>query len=157
MLPVRVPGGTPGNSLWECAAPVLQILTLFQTKRNVIFHTRFQIRPLKSIPVFRPVLQAEIMSSLLRIELKQKISSNAFRFSHINLFLSYSFGITTFIRSRGSLENHTRFRTNMGKVYTLFQTKKGAKTIAFGAAHTYIRGTQRQFSGKYLFGRPFEI
>ena len=78
----------------------------------------------------------------------------------IFLFLSYSFGIkaiTTFIRSRGSLENHTRFRTNMGKVYTLFQTKKGAKTIAFGAAHTYIRCTQRQFSGKYLFGRPFEI
>ena len=56
----------------------------------------------------------------------------------IFLFLSYSFGITTFIRSRGSLENHTRFRTNMGKVYTLFQTKKGAKTIPFGAAHTYM-------------------
>ena len=48
----------------------------------------------------------------------------------IFLFLSYSFGIkamTTFIRSRGSLENHTRFRTNMGKVYTLFQTKKAQK------------------------------
>ena len=45
----------------------------------------------------------------------------------IFLFLSYSFGIkaiTTFIRSRGSLENHTRFRTNMDKVYTLFQTKR---------------------------------
>ena len=59
----------------------------------------------------------------------------------IFLFLCNSFGIkaiTTFIRSRGSLENHTRFRTNMGKVYTLFQTKKGAKTIPFGAAHTYM-------------------
>ena len=59
----------------------------------------------------------------------------------IFLFLSYSFGIkaiTTFIRSRGSLEKHTRFRTNMGKVYTLFQTKKGAKAIPFGAAHTYM-------------------
>ena len=26
----------------------------------------------------------------------------------------------------------------MGKVYTLFQTKKGAKAIPFGAAHTYM-------------------
>ena len=69
----------------------------------------------------------------------------------IFLFLSYSFGIkaiTTFIRSRGSLENHTRFRTNMGKVYTLFQTKKGAKTIAFGAAHTYIRPHATAIFGK---------
>ena len=59
----------------------------------------------------------------------------------IFLFLSYSFGIktiTTFIRSCGSLENHTRFRTNMGKVYTFFQTKKDAKTIPLGAAYTYM-------------------
>ena len=33
--------------------PVLQILTLFQTK-ICLFHTRFQTWPLKSIPVFRP-------------------------------------------------------------------------------------------------------
>ena len=31
-----------------------------------IFHTRSQTRPLKSIPVFRPGLWAEIMLSLLR-------------------------------------------------------------------------------------------
>ena len=36
--------------------------------KNVIFHTCFQTRPLKSIPVFRPGLQAEIMLSLLRLE-----------------------------------------------------------------------------------------
>ena len=36
------------NRLWLCR-PVLQILTLFQTK-NDIFRTRFQTRPLKSIP-----------------------------------------------------------------------------------------------------------
>ena len=39
------------------------------------------------------------------------------------LFLSYSFRINTFINSRSSLENHTRFQTKMGKVYTRFQTK----------------------------------
>ena len=36
------------NRLWLCR-PVPQILTLFQTK-NDIFPTRFQTRPLKSIP-----------------------------------------------------------------------------------------------------------
>ena len=36
--------------------------------KNVIFHTCFQTRPLKSIPVFRPGPQAEIMLSLLRLE-----------------------------------------------------------------------------------------
>ena len=45
---------------------------------------------------------------------------------HFSFFLSYSFGIetvNTFIHSRSSLENHTRFQTKMGKVYTRFQTK----------------------------------
>ena len=56
------------------------------------------------------------MLSLLRLERKQKISSNAFRI-RIFLFLSHSFGIetiNTFIRSRSSLEKHTRFQTKMG-------------------------------------------
>ena len=30
-------------------------------QKNVIFHTRFQTRPLKSIPISRPGLYAEIM------------------------------------------------------------------------------------------------
>ena len=46
--------------------------------------------------------------------------------------------INTFIHSRSSPENHTRFQTKMGKVYTRFQTKTGAKTLPDGAAHTYI-------------------
>ena len=69
---------------------------------NVIFHTYFQTRPLKPIPVFRPGL------------------SNPFRI-RIFHFLSYSFGIktiNTFIHSRSSLENHTRFQTKMFNVYT---------------------------------------
>ena len=39
---------------------------------------------------------------------------------------SYSSGIeriNTFIDSRSSLENHTRFQTKMSKVFTRFQTK----------------------------------
>ena len=48
----------------------------------------------------------------------------------------------TFIRSRGSLENHTRFKTIMVKIY--FSDQNGSKTIPFGAAHTYIA-----YIGKY--------
>ena len=65
------------------------------------------------------------MLSLLRLERKQNNYSNLFRI-RIFLFLSSSFGvetISTFIHSRSSLENHIRFQTKMGKVYTRFQTK----------------------------------
>ena len=59
------------------------------------------------------------MSSLLRLERKQKNSSNPFRI-RIFLFLSYlySFGIdtiNTFMHPRSSFENHTWFQTKMGK------------------------------------------
>ena len=107
--------------------PILQILTRFQTK-NVIFHTRLKTWP-----------KAEIMSSLLRLECKQKNSSNPFRI-YIFFFLSYSFGIETiktFIQSRSSLKNHTRFQTKMGKVYTRFQTKTAQKPDPVGDTYLY--------------------
>ena len=66
------------------------------------------------------------MYLLLRVEHKQKNSSNTFRI-RIFLFLSYSFGIETIntsIHSRSSLENHTRFQTKMGKIYTRFRPKR---------------------------------
>ena len=48
--------------------------------KHVNFQTRFQTRPLKSKPVFRPGLRAEIiiMSSLLELERQQNNSSNSF-------------------------------------------------------------------------------
>ena len=84
--------------------PVLQILTLFQIKKCYFQHpfsdqtskiqTRFQTWPVG----------------------KQKNSANPLKIRTF-LFLSYSFGIetiNTFIHSRSrSLENHTRFQTNM--------------------------------------------
>ena len=76
------------------------------------------------------------MSLLLRLELKQKFLKRISN-SHF-LFRSYSFGIETitkFTRSRSSLENHTRFQTKMGKMYTRFQAKN----------HTLWGGT-------YLYG-----
>ena len=80
------------------------------------------------------------MISLLRLERKQKNSSNPFRI-RIFLFLSYSFGIetiNTFIRSRSSLESHTRFQTKMGKVYTRFQTQTAQRPYAMGQPGTYL-------------------
>ena len=74
------------------------------------------------------------MSSLLRLDRKQKNSSTLFRI-RIVFLLSYSFGIetiNTFIHSRSSLENHTRFQTKMGKVYTRFQTKTAQKPYPMG-------------------------
>ena len=60
--------------------------------------------------------------------------SNPFRI-RIFLFLSYSFGIetiNTFIHSRSSLENHTRFKTKIGEVYTPFQTRTAQKSYPMG-------------------------
>ena len=77
------------------------------------------------------------MSSILRLECKQKNSSNAFRISMF-LLCSYSFGIetiNTFKRSRSSFVNHTRFQTKMGK------------TVPFGATHTYMAHIREYPSG----------
>ena len=38
----------------------------------------------------------------------------------------------TFIRSRGSLENHTRFKTIMVKICTHFQTQTAQKPYPLG-------------------------
>ena len=72
-----VPGGTPGNSCWWCAARFSKSWSYFRPK-NVIFHTCFQTWPLKSLPVFRPgggdkrqQHKAEIMPSLLRLIIKR--------------------------------------------------------------------------------------
>ena len=58
--PVLLTGGEGGGGgtwefLVEVCRPVLQILTLFQTK-NIIF-TSFQTWPLKSIPILRPAFK----------------------------------------------------------------------------------------------------
>ena len=78
--------GTPGNSWWRCATKFSKSWPYFRWK-NVIFHTR----PLKSIPVFRPGLWAEIMLSLLRLERTQKnsILQSHFQFAFFPFFLTH--------------------------------------------------------------------
>ena len=60
------------------------------------------------------------MSSLLRLEQQQK---RFLKFPFEFEYSSYSFGIetiNTFIHSRSSLENHTRFQTKMGSLYSFY-------------------------------------
>ena len=104
--------------------------------------------------VFRPDLQNPYPFSDLALRQKlrhdyldsvrkQKKSSDVVRI-RIFLLLSYSFGIetiNTFIRFGSTLENHTRFQTKMGKVYTRFQTKTAQKPYPLGRhipIYTYI-------------------
>ena len=126
-------GGTPRNSWWVCAAQFSKSWPYFIPK-TVIFYTRFQTRPLKSKPFFRPGLQTEIMSSFFRLERKQTISPNAYPIRKF-LLRSYSFGVETinkFIHPRSSIENHTRFQIKMGKEYTRFQTRKDKNPTLLG-------------------------
>ena len=107
-------------------------------QKIVIFHTRFQIWTLKSIPFFRLSVGRNYVIIFLRLECQQKdFLKSTSKNSRILLFLSYSFGIETTNTFMHSLENHTRFQTKRSKVYTRFQTMQGAKTIPFRAAHTY--------------------
>ena len=104
-------GGVILGILCGVCRSILQTLTLFQTK-IVIF-------PFSD---FRP----EIISSLLRLERKQKdFLKSIFEFA-LSLFLSYSFGVekpNMFIHSRSSLENYTPFQTKMGTASTRFRTE----------------------------------
>ena len=122
--------GAVGNSWWGCIVP----LGSPNFDHDPISDEKMSfITPLfgrwlqKSIHVFRPeggrktqhTYLTEIISSLLRLERQQK-----------DFFLSQSFIIeatNTFIHYRSSVVNHTRFQTEMGKIYTCFQTKTAPK------------------------------
>ena len=91
--------------------------------------------------------------SLLRLERKQKDSSNPFRI-RILLFLSYSFAIETmnkFIHSRNSLKNYIRFQTKMGKVYTR-SDQNGQSVYPFSAVfRPKRRKNPTRWGGTYLY------
>ena len=85
---------------------------------------------------YTAILVLAFMSLLHRLGRRQTDFLRSFWNWHITF--SYSFGIgtaNTFIRS---LENHTRFQTKMGQVYTCLQTKTVKKKKPFWAAHTCI-------------------
>ena len=69
--------------------PCFPVSDLISDQQNLIFHTSFQTRPLKSMPVFRPGLLAEIMLSLPRLERKQKILQIHFEFAYFSFLLTH--------------------------------------------------------------------
>ena len=106
--------------------PVLQMLTLFQTKKCYFSH-------LFSDLAFKKWCHHYLDYNSNKKEFLKPIWIGIF------LFLSYSFGtetINTIVHSRSSLENHTRFQTKMGKECIRFETKTAQKP--FGVAHRYV-------------------
>ena len=73
------------------------------------------------------------MPSILRLERKQKNLQMHFQSAYF-----YFLTINTFIHSRSSLKNHTRFQIKNGQSVYLFSDQKGPQTIPFGEAHTDI-------------------
>lgn len=62
-------------------------------------------------------------------------------FVYYSSFVSIHFGTeitNTFIHSRNSIENDTRFQTKMGKMQTRFQTKTAKKCIYILRGGTYL-------------------
>jgi len=124
--------GGRGNS-WEfllgVCCLVLQILTLFQTKKC---NFPYPFSDLEEV--------IKQHSCSLRSEHQHKDFLKAISNSHImGSFLIHLEPLTDmFKHHRSSLENYTQFQTKMGKVYTCFQTKNGTKAIPFGAAHIYM-------------------
>ena len=115
---------------------VLQIVTLFPDQTVIfphpfpdlvsIIHTRFQTRPYYLDEVAN-----------------KKISLNTFRIGLL-LSLSYSFEIETSNMFILFLENHSRFQTKMGEVFTRFQTKTAKKNTLWG--ETYLYGLYNRVS-----------
>ena len=127
-------GSAPGNSWWGCAAPFFFKSCPDFRPKNVILHTRFQTRTLKSPTVFQtwPLRRNYVITTQIRAQTK-KTYSNLFA---IRIFL---FFLLTCNRNdkyvhihRSFLENHTRFQTKMSKVYTRLQTRTAQKPYPIG-------------------------
>ena len=102
--------------------------------KNVIFHTRFQTRPLKSMPVFRPGLLIGTNYVIITwpLEHKQKIIQIHFRMFSLSFLLIWKWNAKYIHTLCSSLENHTWCQAKNGKVYTHFQTKTVQKPYTMG-------------------------
>ena len=86
-----------------------------------------------STPVFRPGLWAEIM---IRLKRQKKFLKSI---SNLRMSLSLLLFWNTFIHSRSSLKNHTRFQTKNWQNLHPFSDQKGAKTYPLGPQSTSSR------------------
>ena len=141
-------GEPPGNSWWGVCRPVFQI-----RPKNFIFNTRFQTWTLKFIPFCTPgkgrnyaVIPKIRTSSLKKISWNPFLIRILLAFLLIHLELNRQ--IRTFIHSRSSLKNHTRFHTKMhGQSVYPFSDRYGVKATIFGYMSYVIQwSTQIQHS-----------
>ena len=122
----QIPDGAFLGILGRGGRPILQILTLFQTKKCYFSHP------------FSDLAFKKLCRHYLDYSSNKKYFLKSI-WIRIFLFLSYSFGtetVNTFVHSRSALENHTRFQTKMGKECIRFETKTAQKP--FGVAHRYV-------------------
>ena len=109
--------------------------------KNVIFHTRFQTRPLKSMPVFRPGLLIGTNYVIITwpLERKQKIIQIHFEFACF-LFLSYSFGnetLNTFTHSVVPSKTIPDSRPKTAKCIPIFRPKRRKNATRWGGTYPY--------------------
>ena len=130
---IRIPGGTPGNSWWGCAARFSKSLPDFGPKKYNFphpfsdqtskIHTCFQTWPLGTNYVI--------------------VSKKFFKFisnshSFLSFLLIWNWNDKYVHRLRSSLKNHTRFQTKMAKVSARFQTKTAQQPYPLRRGHIPI-------------------
>ena len=136
---VFIPGEVLLGILGGGVPPCSPNLDRISDQKNVIFHTHFQTRLLKSLPVFRPGIQAEIMLSLLSLEPKQKHSLNPFGI-RIFLFLSNSCGIETIITFMTPVvlpKTTPDFRPKWARCIPVFRPKRRKNPTRWGSTYLY--------------------
>ena len=137
------PGGTPRNSRWGVPPGSPNPDPISDQKNVRIFHTRFQTWRWSQNVTLHVYIKQKLCHHWRdqRLKRQQKYFLKSISNSHITLSFP-SFGIettNTLIHNCSSVVNHTRFQTKMGKVYIVpFSDQNGAKTLPFGAAHTYM-------------------
>ena len=120
-----MPGGVLLGVLGAGARPVLQILTLFQTKKNVIFHTGTGARGLLSTLVFSAGLCEIVLIITYKRTPTKRFLKLHFDFPYYTLFLIH-------------LELKGQISSNIPPYPIPHQNGQQAETAPFGKAHTYI-------------------
>ena len=136
---------SPGVLLGILGGGMPLVPTLFQTKKCHFLHP-FSDLTSKIHTSFQTLSSGRNYFIITQIRAQAKNFFKCISNLHISIF-SYSFGIetiNTFIRSRSSLENYTRFQTKWAKCIPVFRPK-GPKTIRLSGG-TYLYGLYKGVS-----------
>ena len=144
-------GVTPGISWWWCAARFSKSWPSFRPK-NVIFHTRFQTWPLKSLPVWSQNITLHVCTEInyvmsviiaeIKIATKRLLKiprQNPFRFRIFHPLIHLELKRpNTLIHYRNSFVNHTRFNgSKWAKSITVLRPKRHKNSTLWGGTYQY--------------------